>query len=172
VLGIPVEFVFFDDLGINFTVIQVVRRFGEVGGMDSYVWQLSHALVNLGVPVIVLCEEAIHPRSPEIQVVRVKKARSRPRWLALCRFGLCAKKIYFNLLKERLLEKFIVCSHEKCDFHHITTFHGSLFVQIREEPFWMRLSIRVLMRLSIEYRELFAPFVSKVAPIMNLFLAP
>lgn len=32
----------------------------------------------------------------------------------------------------------------------------------------MRLSIRVLMRLSIEYRELFAPFVSKVAPNYEL----
>jgi UDP-glucose:(heptosyl)LPS alpha-1,3-glucosyltransferase len=90
VLGIPVEFVFFDDLGINFTVIQVVRRFGDVGGMDSYVWQLSHALVNLGVPVIVLCEEALHPHSPEIYVIRVKKARKKPRGLSFYRFGLRA----------------------------------------------------------------------------------
>ncbi len=89
-LGIPVEFVFFDDLGINFTVIQVVRRFGDVGGMDSYVWQLSHALVNLGVPVIVLCEEALHPHSPEIYVIRVKKARKKPRGLSFYRFGLRA----------------------------------------------------------------------------------
>ena len=111
-LGIPVEFVFFDDLGINFTVIQVVRRFGEVGGMDSYVWQLSHALVNLGVPVIVLYEEALHPHSPEIYVIRVKKARKKPRGLSLFRFGLRARKIYSNLRLERLPEKFIVHSQD------------------------------------------------------------
>ena len=152
----------------QFTVVQVVRRFGEVGGMESYVWQLSHALVNLGVPVIVLCEEALHPHSPEIQVIRVKKARSRPRWLALYRFGLRAKKIYLNLLKERSLEKFIVHSHERCDFHHITTFHGPPFAQIREKPFWTKLSIRVLAHLSLERRELLAHSVSKVVPNSEL----
>ena len=152
----------------QFTVVQVVRRFGEVGGMESYVWQLSHALVNLGVPVIVLCEEALHPHSPEIEVIRVKKARSRPRWLSLYRFGRRAKKIYLNLLKERPLKKFIVHSHERCDFHHITTFHGPPFAQIREKPFWKRLSIRVLAHLSLERRELLAHSVSKVVPNSEL----
>jgi UDP-glucose:(heptosyl)LPS alpha-1,3-glucosyltransferase len=152
----------------QFTVVQVVRRFGEVGGMESYVWQLSLALVNLRVPVIVLCEEALQPHSPEIEVIRVKKARSRPRWLALYRFGLRAKKIYLNLLKERSLEKFIVHSHERCDFHHITTFHGPPFAQIREQPFWKRLSIRVLAHLFLERRELLAHSVSKVVPNSEL----
>jgi len=124
--------------------------------------------MNLHFSGIALREEALHPHSPEIEVIRVKKARSRPRWLALYRFGLCAKKIYLNLLKERPIEKFIVHSHERCDFHHITTFHGPPFAQIREKPFWKRLSIRVLAHLSLERRELLAPSVSKVAPNSEL----
>ena len=148
--------------------MQVVRRFGEVGGMESYVWQLSLALVNLRVPVIVLCEEALQPHSHEIEVIRVKKARSRPRWLALYRFGLRAKKIYLNLLKERSLEKFIVHSHERCDFHHLTTFHGPPFARIIDQPFWKKLSIRVLAHLWLERRELHAPSVFSVVPNSEL----
>lgn len=148
--------------------MQVVRRFGEVGGMESYVWQLSHALLNLRIPVIVLCEEALQPHSPEIEVIRVKKARSRPRWLALYRFGLRAKKIYLNLLKERSLEKFIVHSHERCDFHHLTTFHGPPFARIIDQPFWKKLSIRVLAHAWLERRELHAPSVFCVVPNSEL----
>ncbi len=124
--------------------------------------------MNLHFSGIALCEEVLHSHSPEIHVIRVKKARKKPRGLALYRFGLCAKKIYLNLLKEKPIEKFIVHSHERCDFHHITTFHGPPFAQIREKPFWKRLSIRVLAHLSLERRELLAPSVSKVAPNSEL----
>ena len=39
------------------SVVQVVRRFGCVGGMESYVWFLSHELIRLGYQVVVVCEE-------------------------------------------------------------------------------------------------------------------
>jgi UDP-glucose:(heptosyl)LPS alpha-1,3-glucosyltransferase len=61
-----------------------------------------------------------------------------------------------------------VHSHERYDFHHITTFHGPRFAQIREKSVWNKLSIRVLTHLCLERRELLAPSVSKVAPNSEL----
>jgi UDP-glucose:(heptosyl)LPS alpha-1,3-glucosyltransferase len=136
--------------------------------MESYVWQLSHALINLQVPVIVFCEEVLQSHSPKIQVIRVKKALSRPRWLALYRFGLRATKMFSNLLIERPLAKFIVHSHERCGFHQVTTFHGPPFAQIREKPFWQKLSIRVLAHLWLERREVLASSVRFVIPNSEL----
>ena len=38
-------------------VAHVVRRYGPVGGMERYVWELTHALSKLGVNVTVVCEK-------------------------------------------------------------------------------------------------------------------
>ena len=41
---------------MNRRIIQIVRRFGPVGGMEEYAWQLTCALAKTGHPVEVLCE--------------------------------------------------------------------------------------------------------------------
>ena len=155
-------------LSNQFAVVQIVRRFGEVGGMESYVWHLAHALVDLRISVIVLCEESLQPHSLAIEVIKVKKALSRPRWLALYWFGFRVKRVYLNLLVERSAQKLIVHSHERCDFHHLTTFHGPPFARIIDQPFWKKLSIRVLAHLWLERRELHAPSVFCVVPNSEL----
>ena len=37
-------------------ILHVVRRYGPVGGMERYVWELTHELRKLGHEVEVLCE--------------------------------------------------------------------------------------------------------------------
>ena len=40
-------------------VTMVVRRYGRVGGMESYVFNLTGALLNAGVAVNVIAEEVV-----------------------------------------------------------------------------------------------------------------
>jgi hypothetical protein len=68
-------------------LIQVVRRYGPVGGMERYVWELTHELRNLGHEVLVLCEVCLADRPRGIVVHELGTIAPRPRWLALLRFG-------------------------------------------------------------------------------------
>ena len=52
-------------------VVQIVKRFGQVGGMEEYVFQLSIELSKLGIEVIVLCEKSFFEDSSEIKVVEL-----------------------------------------------------------------------------------------------------
>ena len=56
------------------SVVQVVRRFGCVGGMESYVWFLSHELARLDYQVVVVCEECEGQPDPAIELVFVPKS--------------------------------------------------------------------------------------------------
>ena len=40
-------------------LIHVVRRYGPVGGMERYVWEVTLQLRDLGHEVLVLCEECL-----------------------------------------------------------------------------------------------------------------
>ena len=40
-------------------IIHIVRRFGCVGGMESYVWNLTHELIKQDVQVEIICEETL-----------------------------------------------------------------------------------------------------------------
>jgi len=43
---------------INFKVIILVRRYGLVGGMEEYVYQLANELSKNGIEIIIVCEES------------------------------------------------------------------------------------------------------------------
>ena len=45
------------DQELKIKITQIVRRFGQSGGMESYVFHLARALDELGISVSVLCEE-------------------------------------------------------------------------------------------------------------------
>jgi hypothetical protein len=68
-------------------LIHVVRRYGPVGGMERYVWELTRELAQLGHRVSVICERC-HVEKPEgIAVYELGEIAPRPRWLSLLRFG-------------------------------------------------------------------------------------
>jgi UDP-glucose:(heptosyl)LPS alpha-1,3-glucosyltransferase len=48
----------------------------------------------------------------------------------------------------------LIHSHERVNCHDITTFHGSPFATIFEKPWWRLISLRVVMQLFLERREL------------------
>ena len=52
-------------------VVQVVRRFGECGGMESYVWNLARELSRIGITVQIVCEEILQDSEFASDVLQV-----------------------------------------------------------------------------------------------------
>ena len=135
-------------------ILFIVRRYGPVGGMERYVWELTRELGNLGHDVEVLCEVCLAEKPHGIAVHELGVIAPRPRWLSLLRFGRRAAR----WLEANPRTGWLIHSHERVDVHHVTTFHGPPFASVFEKPLWRRLSIRVLMQLYLERRELSRPF--------------
>ena len=68
-------------------VLYVVRRYGPVGGMERYVWEVTRELAALGHQVVVVCERCHMEKPQGITVHELGEITQRPRWLSLLRFG-------------------------------------------------------------------------------------
>lgn len=133
-------------------IIHVVRRYGPVGGMERYVWEVTRELRNLGHEILVICEVCMADKPDGITVVELGTCAPRPRWLALMRFG----KHVAKWLSEHPQPGSLIHSNERLSQHDVTTFHGPPFATIFDKPWWRWLSIRVGMQLFLERRELTA----------------
>jgi len=134
-------------------VIHVVRRYGPVGGMERYVWELTHELQQLGHRVSVICERC-HVEKPDgITVYELGEIAPRPRWLSLLRFSWRVAR--FMAAHPR--PNSVIHSHERLNSHHITTFHGPPFATVLDKPWWRLISLRIAMQLFLERRELTTP---------------
>ncbi len=131
-------------------LIQVVRRYGPIGGMERYVWELTQELRDLGHEVLVLCEVCLADKPRGIIVHELGTIAPRPRWLALLRFG----KNVARWLEENPQPVWLIHSHERLSGHRVTTFHGPPFATVRDMPWWRKISLRVAMQLYLERREL------------------
>ena len=137
----------------KFGLIHVVRRYGPVGGMERYVWELTSQLQQLGYPVTVICERC-HVEKPEgIAVYELGEIAPRPRWISLLRFS----KRVARWLADNPHPDWLIHSHERLDSHHLTTFHSPPFATIFERSWWRLISVRVAMQLFLERRELTTP---------------
>ncbi len=143
------------------TIVQICRRFGPVGGMERYVWEITRELAAMGHKVHVLCEVNLCEEPlPDVHIHELGTTRPKPRWLAHIRFS---NHVHQWLEKNRTANM-IVHSHERTADHQITTFHGPPFAKVRDFPFWKRLSLRVGMNLWLEKRELCNPQVQIIVP--------
>jgi UDP-glucose:(heptosyl)LPS alpha-1,3-glucosyltransferase len=134
----------------KFELIHVVRRYGPVGGMERYVWELTRQLQQLGHSVTVICERC-HVEKPQgIVVHELGEIAVRPRWIASLRFG----RRVARWLTDNPHPDSLIHSHERLKFNHITTFHGPPFATVYEKPWWRLISLRVAMQLFMERREL------------------
>ena len=68
-------------------IVQVVKRYGPVGGMERYVWELTRELQNMGHEVTVICERCHADKPAGISVVELGETAKRPRWLSQVRFS-------------------------------------------------------------------------------------
>ncbi len=131
-------------------IVQVVKRYGPVGGMERYVWELSHELQQQGHQVTVLCERC-HAEFPAgINVVELGETAKRPRWLSQVRFSAKVSR----WINEHPSAVRVIHSHERLGVHDVTTFHGPPFATIYEKGWWHFISLRVWVRLYLERREL------------------
>lgn len=135
--------------------LQIVRRYGPVGGMERYVWELAGALAALGHPVTVLCERNHGGERRGITVHELGEIAQRPRWISLLRFS----RRVARWLRAHPQPGVLIHSHERVDVQQLTTFHGPPFATIFERGWWRLLSLRVWMQLWLERRELRAPAV-------------
>ena len=136
-------------------IIQVVRNWGPVGGMESYVWHLSHALALLNYRITVVCEKSHEARTTSnIAVIETGLLPAKPRWILYWRF---ANKVEAVVHSIRLQSECIVHSHERTIDHDLTTFHSMPFAGIKDKSIWRQLSIRVWAYLRMEARELGVP---------------
>ena len=131
-------------------LLHVVRRYGPVGGMERYVWELTRELHGLGHEVEVLCEVCLAEKPQGIKVYELGTIAPRPRWLSLLRFG----RRVARWLEANPHSEWLIHSHERLSSHHITTFHGPPFATVRDRPWWRKVSLRVAMQMYLERREL------------------
>jgi len=143
-------------------VVQVVKRFGPVGGMEEYVFRLSKELSNAGLRVTVLCEKVCTPPPGGLDIIELGLS-AELRWLAHYEFS---RKV--NLwLSGNPDPCRVVHSHERQSMHHVTTFHTTPFNQGRSWV-WKFLSLRNFFYERLERRELFADSVKAIVPVSNL----
>lgn len=131
-------------------ILHIVRRYGAVGGMERYVWELTRELAASGHHVEIVCERCYQEKPQDVIVHELGEIASRPRWLSLLRFSGHVS----SWLKNNPRPGFIIHSHERVSLHDVTTFHAQPFASVRDKPFWKRLSLRVAMHLYLERREL------------------
>jgi UDP-glucose:(heptosyl)LPS alpha-1,3-glucosyltransferase len=131
-------------------ILHVVRRYGPIGGMERYVWELTRELAALGHQVEVLCERCHAEKPPGIITHELGNIAKRPRWLAQVRFS----RRVAHWLEQNPRPGFVIHSNERLGAHDVTTFHGPPFAAVRDKPFWHRLSLRVAVRFYLERREL------------------
>lgn len=132
-------------------LLHVVRRYGPVGGMERYVWELTLQLHKLGHQVTVICERC-HAEKPEgITVIELGEIVQRPRWLAAIRFD---RRLVHWLVAHPQPDNSLIHSHERISSHDLTTFHSPPFATVFEKPWWKKVSLRVVMQLFLERREL------------------
>lgn len=136
----------------KFEIVQIVRNWGPVGGMEAYVWNLTKELAQKKYVVTVICEKSHSTdTSPNIRVIEIGQLKQKPRWLMYLRFANRVEKVIKSLRTETNL---IVHSHERSVSHDITTFHSMPFASIKEKPWWKLVSTRVWAYLKMEKREL------------------
>jgi hypothetical protein len=145
-------------------VVHIVRRYGLVGGMEGYVWELTHALVAIGVEVDVICEQLFGNPSADIRVHTVTPDKSPSRWKAMLGFRARVNSLITKQFADR---KMIIHSHERTLNHHITTFHGP---PMQAKTHWWRfswLSPRIKAWTLMEKDELLGPQVKFILPVSN-----
>ena len=57
--------------------VHIVRKYGPFGGMERYVWELTHALRALGEPVSVICEEQLQVMPTMLIICQADQRRSK-----------------------------------------------------------------------------------------------
>ena len=145
--------------------VHIVRRYSTKGGMEKYVWELTHALAELGEQVTVVCEQQEEPLALSgqckgtITVKTLGVIKPKPRWRSMKKFS-AAVSDYFA---QHPHHGEVIHSHERTAVHHVTTIHGPSILT-RKRRFLDVLSRRLRTWEFFERRELLGDQVLCVLP--------
>jgi len=143
-------------------IVQIVKKFGPVGGMEEYAYRLTQELFRLGFGMTVLCERNYSNDYKGINVIELG-VHAKPHWLSHYRFS---NKVN-RWLSENHCDERIIHSHERESSHHISTFHTTPFNL--GKPLILKFSsIRNYFYEKLEKRELFSPSVQAIVPVSNI----
>ncbi|MDA8631872.1 glycosyltransferase family 4 protein [Litoricolaceae bacterium] len=141
-----------------------MKRFGPVGGMETYVWHLAHGLSKRGLLISVVCEQVMGDASPDIDLIQVERSPEKPRWKSMVLF----RERVDALLKDCFQgQKIIVHSHERSLSHHVTTFHGPPINAGGNLNWIQKLSPRIRGWMQMEYHELLSLRVQCIIPVSS-----
>lgn len=149
---------------MNFPVIHIVKRFGRVGGMESYVWQLVHGLADQGIEVSVVCEQVCEPSGAGVRILEVDASPERPRWKSMMMFRARVDQKIRDAFRGQAV---IVHSHERSLCHQVTTFHGPPIEPPRGFAWLSRFNQRVAAWRQLERDELLGPNVQMILPVSS-----
>ena len=145
-------------------IVQIVRRFGPVGGMETYVWRLAHGLSDRGLSVSIVCEQVMGEVSPGIEIIQVEKSAEKSRWKSMLMFRVRVD----SMLKDHFQgQKIIIHSHERSLSHHVTTFHGPPINSGGKLSWIQKLSPRIRGWMQMERHELLSPSVQCIVPVSS-----
>jgi len=103
-------------------VVQIVRRFGPVGGMETYAWQLTRTLATNGRAVHVVCETEESEALPNVTVEALGGTNPFPRWRHHFRFSQRVAKYW----QQHFQPGDIWHSHEFVTCAGVGTFHSTV----------------------------------------------
>ena len=149
---------------IQWPIIHIVRRFGSVGGMESYVWHLVHGLARQGLLVVVVCEEVVQLPEYDIPIVTVDLSKERSRWKSMLSFRRRVDEKIKTLFGGR---KVLIHSHERSLSHHVTTFHGPPIDTPGVPKCLSFFQRRLFAWVAMENDELLGPDVQTVLVVSN-----
>lgn len=146
-------------------IVHIVKRFGRVGGMESYVWHLVHGLVKCGVQVAVVCEQVCEPPVDSILVFTVEASPERPRWKSMLGFR---ERVDQKIRQVFFGQAVLIHSHERSLCHQVTTFHGPPIEPSRGFSWFSRFTRRFNAWKQMEREELLGPDVQMVLSVSSL----
>lgn len=147
----------------EYTVYHIVRSFGLDGGMEKYVWRLTHELSKVGVNVGVICEQVKTKPAEDIELHVLSQIKARHRWQSLRNFRDQVEDFIYQL--QPVSQNIIFHSHERNISHHVTTFHGPPFQPKGLEKLIFSTSKRHSAWRELERQELFGPNVRQITTV-------
>ena len=130
--------------------------------MEEYAYRLSHELNKIGIDVSVVCERIVNdPFNTNFPVHELGENRKKPRWWSHLKF---AKRVR-EWVRDQGTPNTLIHSHERLDFHYITTIHSTLFNFPRKLALP---SLRSFMNQRIEQKEVLSQTVKAIVPVSEI----
>jgi len=133
--------------------------------METYVWHLTHEFAERGLSVEVLCQSVEGDADPKILLHRLQPSPMKRRWKAMRDFRKKCDEFWRSYSDK---DQVLVHSHERCSFHHVTTFHGPPMKAWSETPWYQKISPRVRAWHKWEASEVCGGSVRKVVPVSSI----